>query len=355
MNQLSLLPSSARWLAVVVVMGVGASCCANAAETLPANTNGSPVGWSVGDRQTFRLVQTIPLPQVKGRFDHFAADVKAQRLFVAALGNNTLEVLDVGSLKRLTSIGDLHKPTGVVALSDANQIGVANGDDGTFKVFDRVSHQWLNNVPSLDDADNVRRDAKTHLIYVGYGDGALAVLDRAGRKKLTDIKLPAHPESFQLERDGMRIFVNVPGAKQIAIVDREKASVVAAWPMEKFRSNFPMALDDASRRLFIGCRNPARLVIFDTEIGKPVADVALSGDTDDLFYDAKRRRVYVSCGEGFLDVIQRRDEDNFERITRQPTRAGARTCFYSPEFDRLYLAVPQRGDQDAEIRIYQPL
>src|SRR6266496_4587273 len=157
-----------------------------------------------------RLTKTIPLVGVKGRFDHFAADIQGKRLFVAALGNNTLEVIDLAAGKRLRSISGLHKPTGVVFLPELNQIGVANGDDGTFKLFDGVSYGLANSLPGLDDADNARRDAKTKLIYVGYGDGALAILDSTGRKKLGGIKLSAHPESFQLEADGPRIFVNVP-------------------------------------------------------------------------------------------------------------------------------------------------
>jgi len=301
-----------------------------------------------------RLVQTIPLPGVKGRFDHFAVDAKSHRVFIAALGNDTLEVLDVAAGKRLKSIAGLRKPTGVLHLRDANQIGVANGDAGTFKVFDGDSFAAVKSVGSLDDADNVRFDAATKLIYVGYGEGALAVVHSATMEQTGRIKLSAHPESFQLETRGSRIFVNVPDAKHVAVVDREKQRVVATWPMEKFQANFPMALDEASRRLFVGCRKPARLVAFDTEAGKPVADTETSGDTDDLFYDAKRRRLYLSCGEGFLDVIQRGAGDRYERIARQATRGGARTCFYSPELDRLYLAVPQHGGQDAEIRIYQP-
>jgi DNA-binding beta-propeller fold protein YncE len=306
------------------------------------------------DAPALKLLKTIPLPGVKGRFDHFAVDAKGKRLFVAALGNNTLEVLDIVAGKSLKSIPGLRKPTGVVYLPEANQIGVANGDDGTFKLFDGASYELVNNLGGLDDADNVRRDAKTKLICVGYANGLLAILDSAGQKKIGDVKLAAHPESFQLEADSPRIFVNVPDAKQIAAVDREKKSVAATWPMEKFQANFPMALDETGHRLFVGCRKPARLVVFDTETGKPVSDLEVSADTDDLFYDAKRQRLYMSCGEGFLDVIQRSAGERYERIAREPTRGGARTCFYSPELDRLFLAVPQHGGQDAEIRIYEP-
>ena len=301
-----------------------------------------------------KLIQTIPLPGVRGRFDHCAADPKGHRLFVAALGNNTLEVLDVAAGKRLKSIAGLRKPTGVVYLPEANQLGVANGDDGAFKLFDAVSYGLAGSVRGLEDADNVRRDAKTGFIYVGYGAGALAILDRAGQKRLGEIKLSAHPESFQLETAGPRIFVNVPDAKQVAMIDRETRSVVGTWPSGIFQGNFPMALDEAGHRLFVGCRQPPRLAVLSTETTKLVADREISADTDDLFFDGKRQRLYLSCGEGFLDVIQCGAEERYERIAREPTRAGARTCFYSPDLDRLYLAVPQRGGEDAELRIYEP-
>ncbi len=299
-----------------------------------------------------KLKTTIPLPGVKGRFDHFAIDLQGQRLFVAALGNNTLEVLDLRAGQRLRSLGGLHKPTGVLYLSGPNQIGVANGDDGTFKMFDGITYATVTSVEGLEDADNVRLDAKRNLIYVGYGAGALAVLDAVSLKRAGEIKLTAHPESFQLEQQGDRIFVNVPDAKQVAVIDREKRAVIQTWPMEKFRANFPMALDEANHRLFIGCRNPARLVVLDTTTGKRVADLTISGDTDDLFYDARRKRLYLSCGEGFIDVIDQRDPDQYQRRERVPTAPGARTAFFSPDRNEFSLAVPQRGGRGAEIRIF---
>ncbi|HEY0549264.1 MAG TPA: YncE family protein [Verrucomicrobiae bacterium] len=306
------------------------------------------------ETQSLRLAKTIPLPGVKGRFDHFAIDTKGQRLFVAALGNNTLEVLDVAAGKRTKTITGLHKPTGILYLATANQIGIANGDDRTFKLFDGTSYALTKTIGSLDDADNVRFDARTQLIYVGYGDGALATINSATMKQRGSIKLAAHPESFQMETNGSRIFVNVPDAKQVAVVDRAKKSVVANWPMTEFKGNFPMALDEANHRLFVGCRQPAQLVVLDTAAGKLVANLAISGDTDDVFYDAARKRLYISCGEGFLDVIESHGGDRYERVARIPTRAGARTCFFSSELNQIYLAVPQRDGQQAEIRIYQP-
>ena len=267
----------------------------------------------------FKLLQTIVLPGVRGRFDHFAVDAKGHRLFVAALGNNTLEVVDIAAGKHLKSIAGLHKPTGVLYLANRNQVGVANGDDGTFRLLDGVSYDTVKSLGSLDDADNVRFDPTAGTIYVGYGAGALAIIDAATMTQTGSIKLPAHPESFQLESGGVRIFVNVPDAQQVAVIDREKQSVTAAWPMTEFQANFPMALDDANHRLFIGCREPARLVVFDTTTAKLVTSVAISKDADDLFYDATRKRLYLSCGEGYLDVVSQRDADHYERIERVPT------------------------------------
>lgn len=310
------------------------------------------LGLCAAEPSALTLVRTVPLPGVKGRFDHFAVDAKGQRLFIAALGNSTLEIVDMAEGKRLKRITGLHKPTGVLFLAEQNQIAVANGDDGTLRFFDGVTYELVKNLASLGDADNVRFDRRTKAIFVGYGEGALASIDAITITQTGSIKLAAHPESFQLEQQGARIFVNIPDAKQVAVVDREKRAVIATWPMETFRGNFPMALDEVNRRLFIGCRQPPRLVVLDITSGQSVASVEISGDTDDLFYDANRKRIYVSCGEGFLDVLQAGNGDHYARVQRLPTRTGARTCFYSPDPDRLYLAVPQRVSHDAEIRVY---
>lgn len=301
-----------------------------------------------------RLTHTIPLPGVAGRFDHFACDATMHRLVVAALGNDTAEVLDLSNYSRLKTIPSLSKPTGVLILAEPKRVFIANGNEGALRAFDAVSYVPILRVGELDDADNTRYDAVAKRIYVGFGDGALGVVDPSPGRLLDRIPLAGHPESFQLESKGPRIFVNVPDAKQVAVVDREKKAVVAMWPLEKWRGNFPMVLDEANHRLFVGCRSPARLVVLDTANGAVVADLEISGDTDDVFYDAKRQRIYASCGAGFLDVIQRRAGDHYERIARVPTRDGARTGFFSPELDQFYLAVPKRAGSDAEIRVYQP-
>ncbi len=308
---------------------------------------------SVFGAESLVLKATVPLPGVSGRFDHFAVDTNAHRVFVAALGNDTLEVIDVAAAKRLHTVTGLHKPTGVAFLPEQNQIVVANGNDGTVKVFDGTNYKLIKTITGLDDADNVRLDAKANRIYVGYGDGALAAIDTGSWQQVSTVKLKAHPESFQLEQNGPRIFVNVPDAKQIAVIDRETRAVTATWPMEKFRANFPMAFDESNHRLFVGCRSPARLVAFDTVSGKNLADIAISGDTDDLFYDSARKRVYLSCGEGFIDILSQHGPDKYELKEKIATRAGSRTGFFSPALNQFYLAVPNRGNQSAELRIFE--
>lgn len=248
-----------------------------------------------------RLEKTIPLPDVKGRIDHMSIDVKNQRLFMAALGNNTVEVIDVAHGKRIHSIPGLHEPQGVLYLPDVNRLYVANGDDGTLRIFDGASYEPIKSIKLGDDADNVRFDAAAKHVYVGYGSGALAALNEDGTK-VAEIGLDAHPESFQLEKNGPRLFVNLPKSRKVAVVDRTKGSIVATWQTGGALSNYPMALDEDDRRLFIVCRLPARLLILDTNTGRIVENLPVIGDSDDVFYDADRKRIYAT-GATFDELL----------------------------------------------------
>jgi DNA-binding beta-propeller fold protein YncE len=277
---------------------------------------------------------------VGGRIDHLAADTQGHRLFMAALGNDTVEVLDLENAKRLQTISGCSEPQGLVFLPKLNRLFIANGGSGELKIYDGEKCQLLKTIGALGDADNVRFDATSKRVYVGYGSGALGAFDTNGIQ-MANIPLAGHPESFQLEQNGNRIFVNLPGDRSIAVVNRLQQKIVAKWRLAEAHSNFPMALDETNHRLYIGCRSPARLLVLDTTSGKTITQVEISGDTDDVFYDAKCNRLYVSCGEGYLDTIQRNPGGSCERIAHQPTRGGARTCFFSSDDDRLYLAVPK--------------
>ena len=301
------------------------------------------------------LIRTIALPRVEGRIDHLAIDVAAQRLLVAALGNNSVEVVDVRAGAVLKSVPGFREPQGIQALPDVKSVAVANGQGGSVQWLDGMDYHVVRSMPLGDDADNVRYDGALRRLYVGYGSGAIAAIDPADGKVLGEAKLAGHPESFQLEQVGSRrLFVNVPDADQIAVVDRNTMKVIATWPVVSARSNFPMALDGGNHRLFVGCRRPARVLVYDTVSGKETGSFDTVGDSDDLFYDAARKRLYVSGGDGKVDVFQGAEGNRFTRVATVATAAGARTSLFVPQLNRLYLAVPHRGAQKAEIRVYEP-
>jgi len=300
------------------------------------------------------LVGAIDLPGVEGRIDHFAVDTAAQRLYVAALGNNTVEVLDIKTATHVKSLPGFHEPQGIADVPDAKLVAVANGQGEGVQFIDASDYRPTKIVRLGDDSDNVRYDPAAKRLFVGYGSGALAAISPADGKVVGEAKLAGHPESFQLERSGSRIFVNVPTAEQVAVVDRIAMKVIATWPVAGAKSNFPMALDEANHRVFIGCRRPAKVLVYDTTIGKEIGSFDIVGDTDDLFYDAARKRLYVSGGEGYIDVFQQENAIPFTRAAHMATAAGARTSLFVPELNRLYLAVPHRGAQKAEIRVYEP-
>ncbi len=302
--------------------------------------------------EPLRLVQTIELPSVEGRIDHFAVDVNGKRLFVAALGNNTVEVVDLSNGSVANEIRGLNEPQGVAFLAGEGLIAVASGSDGTCRFFAADTLKPAGSLDYQSDADNLRYDSASQKLFIGYGNGSLGAIDAKTRAKLFDVKLPGHPESFQLETRGSRIFVNVPSARQIVVVDKQAGKLATTWSIEKAQANFPMALDEDHHRLFIGCRQPPEVLVYDTESGKSVTRFPTVGDTDDLFYDKKHERLYVSGGEGFLASYQQNAPDSYTQLAKVSTAPGARTSLFVPSLARLYLAVPHRGDQSAEIQVY---
>lgn len=301
-----------------------------------------------------QLEKTIPLPGVKGRIDHLAYDALHHRLFVAALGNNTVEVVDLNRASVTKSITGLAEPQGVLYDPHNNHLWIANGDDGTVRIFDASTFQMLRSIHLGDDADNIRTDADTRHIYVGYGSGGIAIFDLAGNK-LHDIKLDAHPESFRIEPSGSHIFVNLPESKKISVVDQSKSEVTANWKTDDAQANFPMALDEANQRLFIVCRRPAVLLVLDTGSGAVVAKLPSVGDSDDVFYDQKRKQIYATGGEGKIVVYRQLDANHYRETARIETIAGARTSLFVPELDRLFVAARQQGNNPAVIRVYKPI
>ena len=296
--------------------------------------------------------RAIALPGVTGRIDHMDLDVQGARLFVAALSSNAVEVVDLVAGKRTVELRPFRKPQGVRFVASIKRLFVANGDGGGVVAFADGAAPAIGSVASLDDADNLRFDPSAGTLVAGFGE-AIALIDPASLRLSKTIPLAGHPEAFSIESSGRRIFVNVPTAGHVTVVDLEKGEVSATWPLGHASQNFPMALDEAGSRLFVATRRLALLVVFDTTNGRRVAELPMCGDADDLFFDVSRKQVYAVCGQGVVDVFHQVDADHYEATARIATAAGARTGFFSPDRSTLYVAVPSRAGGQAEVRVYK--
>ena len=310
-----------------------------------------------GASPLLRETQRIELPGVGGRIDHMALDIANKKLFVAALGNNTVEVVDLGAGRVGKRLSGFQEPQGVLLVPELKRLVVTNGESAFAQIFDSNTLDPVGRVELRDDGDNIRYAPETQRAYVGCGkgrDSALAVLDMKTDAMLSNVQLSGHPESFQLEAKGNRIFVNVPTAQAIEVVDRSGGNVVASWPLPA-RNNFPMALDEAHGRLFVGTRSPAQFIVVDTSSGSVVATLDSVRDADDIFYDGGMHRIYVSGGEGFVFVFEQLDMDHYRLAGKIQTRLGARTSLYVPEWKTLFVALPESSGKTAEIRSYLAL
>ena len=301
------------------------------------------------------LTEAIPLENIKGRFDHFGTS--GRKLFVSALGNNTVEVIDISGRTLDHTITGVPNPQGVVYAAEVNKLFVASSK-GKLYIYDGTSFDLITAIDFHGDVDNLRYDAATKRVYVGYGDdesAAIGAVDATTNKRTDEeYKLGAHPESFQLESAGPNIYVNLPDLKQIAAINRS-THAITRWPLT-LEHNFPMALDEADHRLFVGTHEPARMAVFDTQSGQMITALPSVQDADDLYYDAGRKRIYMAGGEGFVYTFQQSDPNHYQLLVKMPTTLGARTAGYFGKgkkgFERFFLAVPARADHGAEIWIY---
>lgn len=302
------------------------------------------------------LTGSVPLEGVKGRFDHFTSG--KGKVFVSGLGNNTVEVIDIFQGTRVHEITGVPNPQGVVFSPEANKLFVAS-EKGKLYIYDGDSFKLITTLNFDGGADNLRYDAANKRVYVACGDdeknSAIAAVDAMTNKRLDEVyKLGAEPESFQLEQSGPNIYVNLPEPKQIGVINRNTKEI-SRWSLP-VGQNFPMALDEADHRLFVGSREPATVSIFDTSTGRMVASLPSVQDSDDLYYSAEHKRIYMPGGEGFIYVFQQNDPDHYSLLGKVPSVLGARTAGYfgrqGKGFDRFYLAIPAGSAASAEVRIY---
>lgn len=300
------------------------------------------------------LIRSIPLGDVSGRLDHLALDRTGRRLFVAAVGDDAVVVVSLSGRAVQRVLGGLAGPQGVAFLPDAGELAVANGRDGTLRIFEEQSLSPLYAIHLGGDADDVRVDERTGILFVGFGEGGIAVVDPKSGMHLGDLELPGHPEGFALQGAGSRILVNVPSAKAVVVLDRIQGRQVAAWPLGPARANYPMALDATHHRLFVGLREPPRLAVLDAKTGREIALLQAPADADDLFYDAALQRVYLVGGAGAVAVYSQVDADHYRLLALVATRPGARTGLFDPALDRLFVAAPRHNGQAAQLLVFAP-
>ncbi len=315
-------------------------------------------------KQPLRLVQTIPIPNVKGRMDHLEVDVHGKRLFVAGLENGTFEVIDLQTGKWTKSIPGFKKPQGAVYVPELNKLFLASGDDGMVRVFRGDTLQLLEPVQLEPGPNRIVYEPRTKTVYVGYGGkdagrdyGEVGIIDAVTDKHVGDIKITAHPSELILNKSGTRLFVFMSIANELQVADLDKRQVVATWPVSSQRPG-DAAFDESSSRLFIGTRTPPELIVMDSGSGKEVMHVPTAEAQDGVYFDSRRKRVYISggreVGDGFVYVYQQQGADQYEIIGKIPTRGGAGTSFWSPELNRYYVAAPGNDKGDAAILVYEP-
>jgi DNA-binding beta-propeller fold protein YncE len=316
------------------------------------------------EKQPLELLQTIPLPNVKGRIDHMDVDVKGNRLFIAGLENGSLEVLDLKAGKRTKSIAGFQKPQGIAYVESLKKVFVASGDDGMLRVFRADTLDLLDSIKLDLGPNRVVYDPRTGLVYVGYGGkdagkdyGEVGIIDGKTDKHIDDIQVAAHPSELLLDASGRTLFVFVSIASQVQVVDTQKRQVTATWPVSSQR-NGDGAFDEATKRLFLGTRMPPRMIAMDSTSGKEVSALPTPEGMDGVYFNAKQHRIYISGGrdqgEGFVFIYQQKDADHYEAIASIPTRSGAGTSFWSPDLNRYFVAAPANDKEEAAILVFEP-
>jgi DNA-binding beta-propeller fold protein YncE len=298
------------------------------------------------------LIKVIPLAGIKGRIDHLDVNLKDHILYMAALGNNTLEAISLTTGKVVNTVNGLDEPQGVGYIPQHHEIIVANGGNGKCYFYNAGTFEKIETVKLSSDADDVRFDSIERKIYVGYGSGGIAVIDADSHKQISDIKLPAHPEGFQLDKALNALYVNLPGASSIGVANIIENKLMQQWPNNKLSANFPMFVDTKKHSVFIGYRHPSKLVIIDGKNGKVVSSNDITGDTDDLFYDAETRRLYISGGSGTINIFQE-DGGIFKQIANIITRKGARTSLLIPSLHLFVVAAPAELGHEAELLVFR--
>jgi DNA-binding beta-propeller fold protein YncE len=329
----------ANLLVICLGVGVGARCQENA---------------------PLKLIQTLQLPaEAKDNFDHFAIDLRGNRLFATPEGYKSVVVFDLKSGKLIHTIGGIEKPHAVLYREDIGRLFVTDGEAGDLKIFDSTSYKLLSSVKLLEDADSIGFDPATKYLYIDNGGGdahqtysMFTVVDTTAGKKITDIKIEGETlEAMALEKSGARIFVNNRAKNQVDVVNREKREVIGSWPVTKCKPNVAMAFDEANHRLFVACRT-GMISVMDTQTGKEVTALPITKGVDDAVYDAPSKRLYAAC-DGAVDVYGQSGPDSYKLLGKVSTGPMGRTALLVPQLNRYFVGVPRHGEESAKVLVFE--
>jgi DNA-binding beta-propeller fold protein YncE len=319
------------------------------------------VGSNAQDHAPLKLVATIPLPGLHdGDFDHFAPDVDGHRLFLTAEENGKVLVIDTSTNKLAHTIEDLKAPHAILYRKDLKKLFIVDGDASAVKVYDSNNYQKVGEIAVAIDADSIAFDPATNYLYVVAGGreahtpySFISVIDTNSSKKLRDIKVNTnHVEAIVLEKAGSRMFANLTGESAVGVLDRNRSTLSATWPLPAGdKANVAMAFDETNRRVFVVTRNPGKLIVLNSDSGKLVTDLPAVGMVDDAVYDAQHKRIYLA-GDQFVDAFEQKDPDHYVLLAKIPGSFRAKTGILVPELNRYYLAVPHHEDKQAEVRVY---
>jgi DNA-binding beta-propeller fold protein YncE len=312
----------------------------------------------VSAEQLAKEVQSTRMVNVANHFDHFEVDLKRHRLFITPEDNKTVEVYDLQTGKLVHSIGGIGMAHGVLYRPDIDEVFVTDGTVGSLKIFTGDDYKLIKETKLLVDADSIGYDAKTHYLYIDNGgkDAGLdyclvSVVNTDTGEHLGDIKVESNRvEAMKLENGGPRIFLNATEKNEVAVIDREKRAVVARWPVTG-KVNVSVALDEAHHRLFIACRD-GKLTVMDSDTGKVLQTLPIATGVDDIVYDPGSKRIYVACGEGFVNVFVQTDADHYKAIGKIATGPLGKTGKLVPELNRYFVAVPPHGNTSAEVMVF---
>ncbi|MGB6692363.1 MAG: hypothetical protein WBE76_31365 [Terracidiphilus sp.] len=311
------------------------------------------------------FTRSIPLRGISGKFDHFAVDLAGHRLFAAATGNHSVEVIDLDTDKVAQSITGLGKPHGLAWVAPTGSLYVADGELAELRVYKGTPLALARAIKLSDDTDDLVYDAATRLIYVGHGGSdagnpaRIAVVDTTSLSLKADIPVATHPEALDMDSGSGRVFANIADSSEVAVIDRAGNSISSHWQLDKAGDNVPMAYDAGHRLLYLACRRPAVLIALDGDSGRELSRVPIGRGADDLFYDAVLHRVYVISGAGEVDSYGVDSRNALSPLPVLKTAAGAKTALFVPSQGLLYVGVPGAesdaggaAGHGAEIRVY---